>query len=570
MRPRAVLLLALVAFTAFTPLPAADSAPPAAPAPAPKVKLAVLVMFDQMRGDFPERWKPLYGPSGFVRIQTEGATFTHCYYPYGVTITGPGHASVMTGTCPDRHGIVMNSWYERGRNIYCASDDRYSLVPGPGMDPKSGRGAKSPPAGTPERLLSETVGDVLRQQYGEKAKIFGMSLKDRSAIFPSGKNADGAFWFNGQFVTSTYYTDRVDRVVPEWVTAFNRSNKADAWFGKDWTRFRADLDYERYSGPDDVAAEGTGTKQGRTFPHSMTGGLKAPGKDYYTALANSPFANDLLLQFAKECITAEKLGEDDIPDLLTVSFSSNDIVGHTWGPDSQEVLDVTLRSDALIANLLEYLDMKVGKGQYVLAITADHGVCPMPEVHKDGAKRVDLTPIRAAAEKHLQATFGKGGAKKGTSWIEFFSAPWFYLNPRLIAESGKDRAEVARSLADFLAKHPDLHRVFTREDLSKPVREGDEIAKLVKRGFYPDRCGDVYLVLNPYCLPSRPGATGTTHGSPHPYDRHVPLMVFGPGVKTGTHTEPVTPQASAAIFANFLGIRPPAHADFPVPATLMK
>ncbi len=569
MRPFAAFVVSIFCFATFNPASAADAPKPAV-AEAPKVKLAVLVMFDQMRGDYPERWKPLFGKSGFVRIQTEGATFTHCYYPYAITITGPGHASVLTGTCPDKHGIVLNNWYEKGRDVYCASDARYSLVPGPGKDPKTGRAAKSAPAGTPERMLSETVGDVLRQQYGDKAKIFGMSLKDRSAMLPSGKHADGAFWFNGQFVTSTYYTDRVDRIVPDWVTAFNRSKKADAWFGKDWTRFRADLDYERYSGPDDVAAEGSGTKQGRTFPHPMTGGLKAPGKEYYTALADSPFANDLLLQFAKECITAEKLGQDDVPDLLTISFSSNDIIGHTWGPDSQEVLDVTLRSDALIANLLEYLDRKVGKGQYVLAITADHGVCPMPEVRKGEGKRVDMTPIRAAAEKHLQATFGKGEAKKVTSWIEFYASPWFYLNPRLVAESGKDRAEIARSLADFLAKQPDIHRSFTRDDLSKPFPDSDEIGKRVKRSFHPDRCGDVYIVLNQYCLPSRPGATGTTHGSPYPYDLHVPLMVFGPNLKSGTHTEAVTPQATAAIFAKFLGIRPPADADFPVPATLMK
>lgn len=573
--------------------------PPAAASDAPakpRVKLAVLIVFDQLRGDMVDKWQPLFGTDGFVRLQTQGAWFTRCYYPYGTTSTGPGHASMLTGTCPDRHGIVNNNWYEGG-DIYCAGSDRYTLVPpapkaAPAdakediKGPKAGRPAPRS-VGTPDRLLSETVADVLKQTYGDNAKVFGLSLKDRSAILPTGKRPDGAFWFTGRFVTSTYYTDTLDRPLPAWVTAFNESKAADAWFGKDWARLRPDLDYDALAGPDDAPGEGPGDKQGKTFPHPTTGGAKAPGKDYYEALANSPYGNDLLLDLAKRCVREEQLGKDDVPDLLVVSFSSNDLIGHTWGPDSHEVLDVTLRSDRLMADLLGFLDAEVGKGNYAVGLTADHGICPLPEASAAkgrDARRIDPAAVQGLAERHLRRAFGgvpdepkaaepkadagAGEKKAAPGWVEAFSYPWLYLNPRLVAASGKTRSEVARSLADHLADQRDTYRVFTREELAGDFPPADEIGRRAKRAYHPDRCGDVYLVNRPYDLASKPTATGTNHGSPHGYDAHVPLLVYGPGVAGGVRTEPTTPQALAATFARFLGTRPPADADFPAPATL--
>lgn len=533
------------------------------PEPKPKVRLAVLVVFDQLRGDYPARWRPLFGPGGFARLRAGGAWFTNCHYPYGTTTTGPGHASILSGTCPDKHGIVNNNWTENGRDVYCATDARYSVVR-PGGPPDKAAG------GTPDRLLSETVADVLKRTHGPRAKVFGLSLKDRSAILPVGKQPDGALWFNSRFVTSTYYTDRLDRTVPDWVTRFNGSGAAERWFGRPWERSRPDVDYVHFGGPDDAAGEGGGSAQGRTFPHPTTGGLAAPGGAYYAALANSPYGNDLLLEFAKTCVTAEDLGADDVPDLLVVSFSSNDLIGHTWGPDSQEVLDVTLRSDALVADLLRFLDARVGAGGYALALTADHGVGPLPQVRGGGATRVDGDVMRANAEKYLRQTFGRGGPapKAGSGWIEAFQPPWLYLNPRLVAASGRPRAEVARALAAHLAAHPDVARTFTRDQLGGGFPESDLMGRRVKRSYHPDRCGDVYLVLNPFDLLSKSGGSGTTHGSPHAYDTHVPLMVYGAGIPGGVRDEAVTPQATAAIFARILGTPPPADADFPVPTTL--
>jgi hypothetical protein len=574
--PRLMLLAALALPWGFTPrLVAAD--------PAPKVKLAVLVVFDQMRGDFVEKWQPLFGEGGFKRMQADGAWFANCHYPYAITSTGPGHAAMLTGCSADKHGITNNEWYDRAAaaEAYCAGTDRYRVVPAPEA---VAEGKKPKPVGCPDRLLSPTVADVLKEATGGRGKVFGLSLKDRSAILPCGKRPDGVYWFDGRFVTSSYYRDAVH----PWVEAFNKGGAADRWFSKDWTKFRPDLDYEKHSGPDKADGEADVNGQGVVFPHPTTGGKKAVGKEYYDALANSPYGNDLLLEITKACVVAEKLGQRDVPDLLAVSFSSNDLIGHTWGPDSQEVLDVTLRSDALMADLLKFLDEKVGKGNYVVAITADHGVCPLPEFSaKQGkdAKRVSAIALLANAERHLRDTFGTppkadaaaqpgDGKGKASLWLEKVAAPWVYLNDRLIAAQGKTKTEVTDNLADWLRKQPDVYRVYTRGQLLGQLPADDAIGAMVKRSFHPDRSGDLYVLLKPYYLLSTAVASpvradsGTNHGTPHEYDTHVPLLVLGPGVVGGKRTERVHPQHAAAIFAHFLGVAPPRDAAYPLPATL--
>lgn len=553
------------------------------PAPPPhRVKLAVLVVFDQLRGDYLEQWQPLFRDDGFVRLQTEGAWFTNCRYPYAGTLTGPGHASMLTGAAPEKHGIITNEWMENGNGVYCAGSQRYQFVPPPPRfppDPEDKKtekkDAKPTPVGHPEHLLSETVADVLKEATGGRAKVFGLSLKDRSAILPTGKRPNGAYWFYGTFGTSTYYAD----VVHPWVAEFNRSGRANRWFGRDWTRFRPDLDYDAWSGPDGgpytdgVFREGSGAGQGRVFPHPTTGGRSRLGPKYYEALANSPFGNTLLLEFAKTCVLAEQLGTHDVPDLLVVSFSSNDLIGHTWGPDSHEVLDVTLRSDALVAELLAFLDRTVGKDRYLLGLTADHGVCPLPEVARAKgtapfATRISTTELQKELDAHLTKTYpaSKPANGKTAKWVEGVHFPWVYVNPRLAKAVGQSREAVAAEAAKYLAARNDVARAFTRAQLSGPVPPSDEVAVRVKRSFHPVRSGDVYVVLQPYCIPW--GATGTTHGSPYPYDTHVPLLVYGPGVRGGKRDEPTTPQALASIFAKWLDVRRPRDASFPIPETL--
>jgi hypothetical protein len=286
------------------------------------------------------------------------------------------------------------------------------------------------------------------------------------------------------------------------------------------------------------------------------------------------------LELAKACVTAEELGSHDAPDLLVVSFSSNDPIGHAWGPDSHEVLDVTLRSDAIMAELLAFLDRQVGKDQYLLAVTADHGVCPMPEVSRAKgvapfAARVDHVEMRKELDAHLTKTFpaSKPADGKPAKWVEetvYF--PWVYLNSRLVKAVGKPREEIAAEAARFLATptptRTGVARTFTHAELSGPISPTDEVALHVKRSFYPSRCGDVYVLLQPYCLASGPPGTGTSHGTPYTYDTHVPLLVYGPGIRGGERGESTTPQALASIFAKWLDVRRPKDAAFPIPETL--
>jgi hypothetical protein len=389
-------------------------------------------------------------------------------------------------------------------------------------------------------------------------------LKDRAAVFPAGKKADGCYWFNngsGTFVTSTYYREKLH----PWVAEYNRGRPADAWFDHDWVRLRADLDYARYSGPDDVPAEWTGYKQGRRFPHPTTGGLGKPGRQYYEAIVNSPFGNDLLLGLVKQAIVGERLGQRDLPDLLCVSFSSNDIVGHSYGPDSQEVFDITLRSDRLMKVLLDFLDDRVGRDRYVLAVTADHGVCPLPEVAQAKGKkagRISSRVLNARANQYLNERFNAGRAT--VNFIEAAVYPWVYLNRPVIRRLHLDDNKVEAALAQWLAEQPGIQAAYPHARLNQGPIKDDAIGERVRRSYHPGRSGDVTVVLKPYYLLTTL-LTGTNHGTPHAYDTHVPLLVHGGGINAKVRTDAVTPQAAGVILAAALGIKPPADAEAPLP-----
>jgi hypothetical protein len=532
-------------------------------------RLAVLVVFDQLRGDYLSRWQGLFGPGGFRRLQTEGAWFSNCHYPYAATLTGPGHASILTGCSPPDHGIIANEWYDRaaGEKVGCVEVGRYERVPSRGLAQAGAAAQKEKGNVSPERLLAPTLGDALKNATGGKGRIVSLSMKDRSAVLPAGRRADACYWFDsntGEFVTSTYYRDRL----PSWVAEFNRARPADQWFGKDWQRLRPDLDYVRYSGVDDAPGEGRGFAQGRTFPHPMTGGQFRPGPKYYNAVFTSPFGDELLLNLTFRALAAEHL-RSKTPDLLCVSFSCTDAVGHCWGPDSQEVLDTILRADIIVRKLLDYLDGKVGRGRYLLALTADHGVCPLPELARNQgqeAGRISPKLLLANAERFLDQKFGRIG--RPARWLVAREETWLYLNQGLLRERGLQSAEVEESLAGWLRQQPGILAAYTRTQLAGGLPRGDSLGESVRRSFHPERSGDVVFVLKPYHLLTETLATGTLHGTPHSYDTHVPLLVFGPDVIAGLHSEPVTPQAIAAILARALEIEPPACAQAPVPAGL--
>ncbi len=532
-------------------------------------RLVVMVVFDQMRGDYLKKWQPLFVEGGFKRLQTEGAWFANCHYPYTYTLTAPGHASLSTGTYPSKHGIISNDWYDR------ANVETVQSITPPPSEKRRGFG--------PYRRTARTVGDVLLEVLGLRGRVTSLSIKDRAAILMAAMRAQICYWFNGssgQFVTSPYYRDEPH----SWVKSFNRKRMSDSFLDRDWIRFRPNLDYEPHSGPDDFYAEGIGYDQGQVFPHPTRLGKGEKAKErYYHAMENSPYGNELLVSFAKAAIVAEKLGQTDKVDLLCLSFSSNDLVGHCWGPDSQEVLDITLRSDAMIEDLLKFLDAKVGKGKYVFAMSADHGVCPLPEFaerqgHKSGRAEPEI--LTSLAEEHLNRDFLPPGEKQ--SWFEVPNKynSWIYLNRGVVKALKLDQSKVERSLADWMSERPGILKAFTRTELMDPnSTDRSTLFEMTKKSFRPESSGDVMAVLKPYHLfsppllskdPSKIDSFRTSHGTPHSYDTHVPLLVMGPRIQPGTRDDRVAPQAMAAILAESLRIPPPNGTEFPVPENLFR
>ncbi len=548
---------------------------PASPqAVAPDVtrpKLLVLIVFDQMRGDYPGRWADLYPAGGLKRLMDDGLWFTDCHYPYACTMTGPGHASLLTGCSPDRHGIIMNEWFDRsiGKTVYCATTERIEKIYTVTRPATSTKNSDSDPpkGGSPERMTATGVADWLKDQSGGKSKVVAVSLKDRSACLPGGKRPDACYWFDsrtGTFVTSTWYRERCH----DWVYTFNDRKPGDAWFGKIWNKSRTDIDYVKRAGPDEVMCEtaGVSKKMGRSFPHPLSLNKLKPDKEYYDEVTCSPFGNDLLLDFATTAFDAMKLGQGPQTDLFSISFSANDIVGHSFGPDSQEVLDITLNADRCVAKLLTMLDEKVGPGKYVVALSADHGICPIPEVSAArglDAKRLKPGDLRKQIEELLDERHGKREGET-SKWIDSDAFPWVYLNHRKIAARNLDPKLVANGLAFWVRKQPWALAAYTRAEIEATDDTADPLARRMKKAYNPTRSGDLGLVLKPYYL-STDYETGTTHGSPHSYDTHVPLLFFGPGMPAQKSADAVTPQAIAAVFAKAAGVKPAATLDAPVP-----
>jgi hypothetical protein len=549
------------------------SQPP--PSAKPAGKLVVLVVFDQMRGDYLDRWADAFGPDGFERIKKDGVWYSDCHLPYACSSTAPGHASISTGAPPSVHGLVENDWYDRSAaaRVYCVQPLRpYERVPP--LRVKAGAPTRGEESGfSPERLLAPTVADALLAARGNTSRVFSLSIKDRTAVLMGGKTPTGAYCFDtrdGEFHTGAYYRESVH----PWVEEFNASKTADRWFGTTWDRLRPQLDYTRLAGPDDAPGEAFGFHgQGRGFPHPFAPKADSPGKEYYTALETSPFGNDLLLELVKKAITAENLGRGPGTDLLCVSFSSTDLVGHQWGPDSWEVLDVTLRADRVVADFLKFLDETPGKDRYTMVITADHGICPIPEQGKiPTARRVNVIEVFRTLGAALDETFGKEGDRPG-QWFEGAEKPdrvwpWFHLNRALLKARGIPSEAACDFVAQWLGNRPYLEAAFTRGQIETGKFPPGSLGERVKLAYHPDRCGDVIAIPNPGVLVT-PYEGGTSHGSPHPYDTHVPVLVYGAGVPAlGKRGGRVSSLVVAPTLAWALGIDPPAAAVGKVPAEL--
>jgi predicted AlkP superfamily pyrophosphatase or phosphodiesterase len=542
-----------------------DTDPPAKEKPRPakkKVRLVVMVVFDQFRGDYLGRWKDLYGEGGFRRLMEDGAWFPNCHYPYSGTWTGAGHASLATGCSPHTHGIVANSWYDRAlkKDVNCIGAPKTRVVRLIRKEPTPGK--EEPASASPARLLAPTLADALKSATGGKGKVVALSHKDRAAVLPGGKTPDACYWMDvatGEFVTSTYY-----RQDPHpWVARFTANRTANRWLGTTWNKLRPGLDYAKYSGPDDVETEGDGKTHLPKFPHALSKKGKA-NKAYYEALEASPFGNELLLALAERAVVAENLGQDDVPDLLTISFSSNDIVGHLYGPDSQEVLDTTLRADQIVQKLLDFLDVQVGRDHYALALSADHGVCPLP---KSSARKGTKGDWHAPADLGREANriLADHYGEKTMPCLEALNNHDYYISRAWLKARGLKASDARKVLAAGLLKVDFVQAAYTEAELASDKPTNDKILTAARLSYYPGRSGDVYMIMKPYHL-IWSGKRGTSHGSPYEFDQHVPLAVIGPGVKPGARRDAVTPQSIASILAEAAGVPAPAKCDAPVPA----
>lgn len=530
-----------------------------APAAEPP-RLAVVIVIDQFRGDYLARFGPHFGEGGFRRLLANGVNFTNCHYRHAITLTAPGHATVLTGTTPDAHGVTANDWLDRGtwetRN--CVEDPASPLV---GISPAElGPVAAAAPAKTgrsPRPLLAATVSDELKRLRGPKSRVFAVSNKDRSAILLGGQQAEGAYWDeNGRFVTSRHY--RAD--LPGWVRAFNAEGRVAARFGATWDRLLDRGVYDRVQGPDDEAGEADTAGLGRTFPRKITGGLAKPGPAFFTAFDNSPFSAEVLAEFAARAVTEEKLGRGEATDLLGVSFSQVDTAGHNFGPDSHEVMDSVLRLDRTLAGLLDHIDREVGLARCVVVVTADHGIMPLPErVQRTQpgvpAGRVKPAEMDAAAVKALEARFG--AVPKGEAWFTRDNAG-IHLRPSALAVRGATAAEAAKVVREAWAALPYIAAVHTREELLATRRDDDGILGALRRSYRPEGDRDVVYAFKRNFV-AKSGA-GVSHGSPHDYETHVPLLFSGVGVPRGERSEPVSVEDLAPTLSGLLGVPAPANA----------
>jgi len=485
-----------------------------------KPKLVVGIVVDQMRYDYLTRFWDQFGEEGFKRLINNGYNFKNNHFNYVPTYTGPGHASVFTGTTPEYHGIIGNGWFDKFGNtsVYCAGDD--SVEP---VGTKSDAGKMSP-----HRMKSTTFADENRLRTQMKGKTIGIALKDRGAILPAGHTANAAYWFHGRdeasWISSTYYM----KELPDWVEDFNNSGKAKTYL-KTWNTLK-DIDSYKESGVDENNFEfGYQGKETATFPYDLKALASENGE--YELIKATPFGNDLTAEFAKVAIKGEALGKDDITDVLTLSFSSTDYVGHNFGVNSKEIQDTYLRLDLALADFLKYLDQTVGEGEYTVFLTADHGGVDVPSYLKSRkipSGYFDDVAGNKNIEEFVREEF------KVDSLIQNISNSQIFLDYKVMFEEALDAHKVQQKIAHYLLQQKSISRVYTREQLqSGSFTKG--ISSLIQNGFNQERSGDVAFVLDPgYIMyPEK----GTTHGSGFIYDTHVPLIFFGKGIKQGSSLE---------------------------------
>ena len=519
-----------------------------------KPKLVLLIVVDQMRADYLDRFDDLYSDGGFKRLSSHGAVMKNCNFLHSMTNTGPGHSTLFSGIPLRVSGIVSNAWYSvpLGRSVYCVED---GSVSGVGVDTSEVNGKMSPRNFNGTSLCDELL------KASPSSRAVGIAIKDRGAILPAGKHPTGAYWFDagsGNWITSTYYM----KSLPAWVAAFNARHLPEQSLGTSWEKMLPEKDYVR-AGIDDQPGEGSiPGETRRTFPHRISD-LATPGFKNrfrrFDAFATSPFGNVMTAEFAKAAIEGEQLGQRGVTDILTVSFSSPDYCGHIFGPDSHEIEDMYVRLDGVLEDFLKFLDAKVGLSNIDIALTGDHGIPPIPEkIPQTGARRINGGDLLNLLKVRMgqRYNYDEGNDRL----IPALSNDQIYVDHTAIAAKGFIEQEFIEAIAELLRGQKYVAHAFTRSEIERAACVGttDPILSSVVQTFDGRRCGDIAIILTPYSYFSSL-TTGVNHGTPYEYDTHVPLVLVGPKIKAGVYADSCAPNDIAPTFAAILGIHAPEY-----------
>lgn len=539
--------------SAREPIPLAEIARPTAGAAAARAttpgmgpKLVVLLVADQFRSEYLTRFRDDLGKGGFRKLLAEGAVFDG-HYGHQNTYTGPGHALIASGSYGYINGIVQNNWYNRKakRSEAMFFDPDAKILSASEVSPSD--------ENSPRNFRGTTLGDELRLAQPE-ARVVSLALKERSSIALGGRMGVSYFQSetSGEMTSSTYYM----KALPDWVRGFNAKKLADASFGATWDRL---LPAARYPEKDDDPREASPKGLGRTFPRQVTGGLKAPGPDYYTVFQQTPFGIDYTFRFAEEALSGERLGQRGVTDLLAISISPTDLAGHSFGPYSAEVHDLVVRLDRSIEGFLAGLAKRFKPGEVLVMFTADHGAVPIPEwsaAHQIDAARLKKAAIKAAIESALSAAYGAG------DWVVALEDPSVYLNRDLIVSKKLDRAAVEQTAGEAALSLPGILGYHTRTQLLNGWLPPTELARAVARSFSPTHSGDLVLVQEPYSFWGKYAEkdAGSTHGSAFHYDADVPLVFLGKSFRPGYYGRAEMVDAAATL-ARVLGLTPPAACE---------
>ena len=506
------------------------------------LRLIVVISVDQMRADYLTRFAPLY-TGGLARLLHEGAVFSNAFYRHSSTETGPGHAVILTGKHGSHSGIVANGWYDS----FLKAD--VNVVDDPLRTPVGGTGR----GGSPTNLLAITLGDAMKWKT-PGTRVYTVSIKDRAAILMGGKMADAAYWYDastGHFMTSSYYAKQL----PDWLEKWNEKPYPDSYAGGKWDRLRNDPKlYEKYAGPD--AVEGEWDRKDIVFPHLVRG--KPATAEFYGEFRRMPFADDMTLQVALQTLHQNKLGSGNVVDLLTIGLSTTDYIGHTYGPDSQEIMDQMLRLDLALGKLFQEIDASVGMSSTMVVLTADHGVMPLVEVLQQRgiqAQRIPPARIEQAVKDALAVKF-----PGVDDLVASFYTPSVYLNEPSLVKHKIRREDVEDTIKSALMSTGLVELAYTQRDFATGPHPGDAVYELFRNAYFAPRSPHVVAAMKPYIYcDDYPG--GTTHGTHYDYDRHVPMVFLGSSIKRGTYAGACGPEDIAPTLAAILRLQFPQEDD---------